>query len=107
MRLPGDPTTVTEAEAEALLRQDVQIAEEGVRVLLTRPATGNQFSAMVSLAYNLGMGGFGRSDVPAKFNEGDIQGAADAFRNHNRGGGVVLEHLTERREKERELFLTP
>lgn len=104
---PGEKSTITEAEADALLRQDVRAAEDGVRRRLTRPANENQFSAMVSLAYNLGVGGFGRSPVLEKFNAGDIQGAADAFLNHNRGGGVVLDHLTHRRELERELFLTP
>ncbi|WP_306252396.1 lysozyme [Parvularcula sp. IMCC14364] len=102
----GDPTTITQAQAEALLRQDVKSAEDGVRRLLTRPATENQFSAMVSLAYNLGLGAFGRSFVPAKFNEGDLQGAADAFLNHNKGGGQVLDHLIERRTRERALFLS-
>ncbi len=103
---PGDPRTITQTQAEALLREDVRTFEDGVRNLLTRPATENQFSAMVSLAYNLGLGAFGRSFVPAKFNEGDIQGAADAFLNHNKAGGQVLAHLTERRTRERALFLS-
>jgi len=104
---PGETSPITEAEADALLRQDVRSAEDGARQRLMRPANENQFSAMVSLAYNLGVGGFGRSPVLEKFNAGDAKGAADAFLGHNRGGGKVLEHLTRRRELERELFLTP
>ncbi|MCI5043631.1 MAG: lysozyme [Aquisalinus sp.] len=103
---PGDPRTITQAQAEVLLREDVRTFEDGVRNLLIRPATDNQFSAMVSLAYNLGLGAFGRSLVPVRFNEGDIQGAADAFLNHNKAGGQVLDHLTERRTRERALFLS-
>jgi lysozyme len=104
---PGDQSTITAAEADALLREDVRTAEDGVRERLTHPANENEFSAMVSLAYNLGVGGFSRSPVLERFNAGDKQGAADAFLTHNRGGGQVLEHLTQRREKERALFLTP
>ena len=105
---PGEPRVITEAQADELLRKDVMIAEDGVRRLLTRTANENQFSAMVSLAYNLGTARFAsRSQVLVKFNAGDIQGAANAFRDHNRGGGEILPHLVERREKERMLFLAP
>jgi lysozyme len=96
---------ITEAQAEALLREDVKDAEDGVRKAVTVPVNRNQFSAMVSLAYNLGVGGFGHSTVLAAVNAGDYEGAADAFLNHNKAGGKVLEHLTMRREKERALFL--
>ena len=103
----GEASTITEQQADALLRQDVKTAEDGVRKRLTRSANSNEFSAMVSLAYNLGLGNFSKSPVLAKFNEGDRQGAADAFLGHNKAGGKVIEHLTHRREKERALFLTP
>ncbi len=103
---PGDPRKITEAQAEALLRQDVKASEDGVRSRLTRPATSNQFSAMVSLAYNLGIGNFNKSRVLERFNAGDMQGAADAFLGHNKAGGKVIPHLTHRREEERALFLT-
>ncbi|MEM6415186.1 MAG: lysozyme [Pseudomonadota bacterium] len=106
-RRPSDPKSITEAQADAFLREDVKIAEKAVSNLLKERANENEFSAMVSLAYNLGGGNFRRSDVPKKFNEGDKKGAADAFRNHNTAGGIIVPKLTERREKERALFLTP
>ena len=99
--------TITEAQAEQLLREDVRDSEDAVRRMVLVPVNENQFSAMVSLAYNMGSGGFSRSTVLAALNEGDYQQAADNFRNHNRGGGEVIPHLTERREKERALFLAP
>lgn len=99
--------TITEAEAEQLLRQDVRDAEDGVRRRVLVPVNQNQFSAMVSLAYNLGVGGFGGSSVLEALNDGDYNEAADNFLNHNRAGGVPNEHLTHRREQERALFLTP
>jgi lysozyme len=98
---------ITEAEADRLLRQDVAGAEAGVRRLVMVPVNDNEFSAMVSLAYNLGVGGFSRSSVLERLNAGDHQGAADAFRLYVRAGYQVIEHLKQRREKERALFLAP
>lgn len=97
-------TTISEAEAEALLRADLDFFENGVREALTRPANENQFSAMVSLAYNKGLYGFKDTNVLKRFNAGDISGAADDFRNHT-GRDAPVPHLVERRERERLLFL--
>ena len=104
---PGEPARITEAEATRLLREDVREAEAGVRRVLTRPVNENQFSAMVSLAYNLGVGGFARSSVLERVNAGDFNGAADAFNKYVKAGGRVLDALKRRREKERALFLMP
>ena len=98
--------TISEAQAEAFLREDVRDAEEVVKRLVAVPVNANEFSAMVSLAYNLGGGNFAKSAVVSSLNAGDRQAAADAFLNHNRAGGMVNDHLTERRHKERALFLS-
>lgn len=109
-RTAREGMTITEAEAEALLRADVADSEDAVRRAVTVSVNRNQFSAMVSLAYNLGAGGFGRSKVVERVNAGDYAGAADAFLFHDRGrvdGEMqVIPHLTERRKKERALFLS-
>ncbi|GJL92522.1 lysozyme [Hyphococcus sp.] len=99
--------TITQTQAEQLLREDVRASEDAVRKMVLVPVNENQFSAMVSLAYNMGSGGFSRSTVLDAVNKGNYKKAADNFRNHNKGGGKVIPHLTERREKERALFLTP
>lgn len=103
--------TITEAEAEQLLREDVTDSENAVRKMVLVSINENQFAAMVSLAYNMGSGGFSNTTVLSEVNEGNYQGAADAFRKYNRGriyGTLqVIPHLTGRREKERALFLTP
>jgi len=99
--------TITESEAEKLLREDVRASEDVVKKIVLVPLNENQFSALVSFAYNLGAGAFSRSTVLDALNAGDYTQAADNFRNHNKGGGEVIQHLVERREKERALFLTP
>ncbi|MBI1366639.1 MAG: glycoside hydrolase family protein [Alphaproteobacteria bacterium] len=97
---------ITQAEAVALLREDVKGAEDDVRRLVTAPLNENEFSALVSYCFNVGGGNFGKSDILALVNAGKRQAAADAFLTHNKAGGKVLEHLTKRREQERALFLT-
>lgn len=98
---------ITEAQASALLREDVRAFEDGVKMRLAVPVNENEFSAMVSLAYNLGLGGFEKTSVLLRINKGDRKGAAAAFLRYNKAGGKVLEHLSHRREEERALFLTP
>ena len=69
------------------------------------PTTQGQFDAMVSLAYNIGVGAFRCSSVARFHRAGDHQAAADAFRLWNKAGQRVLEGLMRRREDERRLYL--
>jgi lysozyme len=80
---------------------------DGVRNLLTREPSANELGAMVSLAYNIGLGGFERSTVRRMHNAGDFQAAARAFALWNKAGGQVLPGLTARRAREAALYLTP
>lgn len=68
--------------------------------------TQNMFDACVSLAYNIGVGGFARSSVVRHLNAGNKQAAADAFLLWNKAGGKVLKGLDNRRRAERALFLS-
>lgn len=95
---------ITEGEATANLREDMAEYARGVAAVLARPATQNQFDAMVSLAFNIGLAGFGRSTVLRKFNAGDTAGAAEAFRLWNKAGGQVSPGLVRRRAREVALF---
>jgi len=101
--------TITEATARDLLRQDLRTTEDGLKKSLTVAVNRNEFSAMVSLAYNLGLGGFKKTVVFDRINQGDRSGAADGFLKHDRVriNGVLqpVAHLTERRVRERALFL--
>lgn len=102
--------TITVDHADLLLLSDVRRAEEGVRRLVKVPLNENEFSALVSLAYNMGVGAFQKTQVLKRLNAGDRAGAADAFRHlvgaDIRGERVVLAALQRRREAERALFLT-
>lgn len=97
---------ITAEEASRLLTEDLDIFSNGVEALLKRVPTQAQFDAMVSLAYNIGLGGFARSTVLRKFNEGKDKEAAAAFALWNKGGGRVLAGLIKRRAAEASHYLS-
>ena len=68
------------------------------------PVTQNQFDAMVSLAYNIGVGNFLKSTLLKKLNLKDYIGASNEFLKWNKSGGKELLGLTRRRKREQDLF---
>lgn len=99
--------TITQDEADALLLADLEHFEVGVSALLPAYATDNQFSALVSFAFNCGLSDLSSSTLLRLFHAGDLAGAAAQFKRWNKSGGTVLTGLTRRRAAERDLFLTP
>ena len=98
--------TWSQAQAEARLRDDLAAFEGGVTRAIAGAATSPaQFGAMVSLAFNIGIGAFSSSSVARLHREGDHKGAADAFLMWNKGGGQVLPGLVRRRLAERTRYL--
>lgn len=97
---------ITAEQAEKMLRDDVAKLESGVSALLTAPTTQGQFDAMVSLAYNIGLGNFGKSTLLKKHNARCYTCAADQFRVWNRANGKVMNGLTKRRSAEREVYMS-
>ncbi|NBC65031.1 MAG: glycoside hydrolase family protein [Bacteroidetes bacterium] len=97
--------TITEAEAEQYLREDLRVFEESVSRMVEVNVSENEFSAMVCLTYNIGSGGFAESTVLRKVNEQAWEEAAEAILLWNKVNGQVNEALVNRREKERDLFL--
>lgn len=97
--------TITQEEAdERFANRLAREFEPGVEDR-TNGATQAQFDAMVSLAYNIGLGNFRTSTVLRKHNAGDFQGAADAFPMWNKAGGRVMKGLQRRRAAERQVYL--
>ena len=97
---------ITTERAIQLAKNVVKSFEAQVNKVILLPMTQNQFDAMVLLCYNIGESGFARSSVARYFNEGNLQKAADSFLLWNKAGGKVSKGLTNRRQKERNLFLT-
>ncbi len=106
------PAGMGPADADELLRQDAQAVCDRVVALFPKtPLAEGQLGAMVSLAYNIGVGevggapDFADSSVRRRLINGDIMGAADAFRLWRYAGGRELPGLVARREAERRVFL--
>lgn len=97
---------ITAEQAEKMLRDDVAKFESGVSSLITTPTTQGQFDAMVSLAYNIGLGNFGKSTLLKKHNARCYTCAADQFRVWNRANGKVMNGLTKRRAAERQVYMS-
>lgn len=101
----------TQAQADQRFCDSLTAFTSQVQALLTAHAEPNQLGALVSLAYNIGVGAFARSSVLKAHNAGDSQAAARAFSlwNKARVNGVltVLAGLTRRRSAEAALYLTP
>lgn len=95
--------TITEAKAAQLLFKDLKRFEAAV-AKLAPVATDNQFSAMVSLAFNVGEANFGKSTLLRKHNAGDYAGAKSEFARWNLAAGKVMAGLTRRRAAEADLY---
>jgi GH24 family phage-related lysozyme (muramidase) len=72
-------TTITEAQAGALLAKDVTSAESAVNKYVKVPLTQNQFDALVSFAFNVGNGAFANSTMLKRINEGKYTEAGYEF----------------------------
>jgi lysozyme len=97
----------TTTEIDTLFRNDVETFERGV-LRLVPGCVGHQgrFDALVSFAFNAGLGNLQRSTIRMRANRGDWEGAAEAFMMWTKGGGKVLPGLVKRREAEVKLFLS-
>jgi lysozyme len=107
----GDDVTeglqISQDQAEQLLRQDLEKFQDGVDDAIAGDTSDNQFGAMVSLAFNIGLAHFKTSTVLREHNAGHYQTAADAFLLWNKAGGRVLPGLDRRRREERDQYLQP
>jgi lysozyme len=96
----------TAAQAEKWLIEDCDAAEICVNGRVKLPITDNQFDALVSLVFNIGINAFASSTLLRKLNSGDYAGAAAEFKRWRFQKGEELAGLVKRRERERKLFLT-
>jgi len=92
-------------EVNAILAADLQRFERGVLRYCPRGITQGRFDALVSFAFNVGLGTLQRSTLRQKHNRGDFDGAADEFLKYCLGGGKVLKGLVNRRKDERAMYL--
>ena len=98
--------SLTMDEVDAILAQDLARFERGVARLC--PSAVNhqgRFDALVSFAFNVGLGNLQRSGLRMKHNRGEFDAAADEFIKWSKAGGKVLKGLVNRRRDEQRLYL--
>ena len=98
------PGGITIQQAETLLKGDLQSTSLQVSNLIKVPVTDNQFAALVSFAFNLGIGNLQSSTLLKKLNAGDFEGASNEFPKWNKANKVIMAGLTRRRIAEQTLF---
>lgn len=96
--------TITEDEATLRLEDELSRFAFLLESCLTHLTNQNQFDAMLSLSYNIGMGNFKASSVLSNHNRGDSVLAAQSFNLWNHAGGKVVPGLTARRAAEAALY---
>ena len=101
-----DNRTFSKDEVDGILSADLRRFEVGVAKLFPVGLTQGQNDALVSFAFNLGLGGVQRSTLRQQVLRGEIEAAADEFLKFTRGGGKILPGLVKRRNDERALFLS-
>ena len=95
---------ISKERAETLLKHVVDNFSVAVEVDIKIEVTQNQFDALVSLAYNIGLGAFKNSTLLRQLNRGNFVGASQEFLRWNKSNGKPLLGLTRRREREKLLF---
>ena len=97
---------ITQEQAAAMLVDDLAPVEIYLSAVLP-DLTQNQFDALASFCFNVGLGAFEKSTLFARLKAGDVTGAASQFARWTRANGRELPGLVRRREAERSLFLSP
>jgi len=93
---------ITATQCDEILGRDLAQFEDAVNRAVKVSISQNAFDACVSLAFNIGAGGFMGSSVVRDINKGDMKAAAEAF--------LLWDHPPElmgRRKSERAQFLRP
>ena len=100
------PSGLTRAEAEVLLADDIRRFAAGVEKLVQVEISDARFCALVSFAYNVGMGALARSTLLRLVNEGKMAEVPAQFLRWTKSGGKELAGLKRRREAEAGLWQT-
>jgi lysozyme len=102
----GWDRVLTMGEVDEILAKDLARFESGVQRLCPSGLTPGRFGALVSFAFNVGLGNLQNSTLRMKHNRGEFESAAEEFLKWNKAGGKELKGLTIRRKDERALYLS-
>jgi len=101
---------ITKEQAQQWLKEDMEHSAYSIcRLLPKTKLSDNQFSALCSLVFNIGVGNFRSSSVFKHLSMGRYKQASDSIllwdkAKNSKGEKVALAGLTRRRKAEKELF---
>jgi len=102
---PRAGMVITAAEAESILLKDLTQYEAAVESLVKVELNDNQFAALVSFAFNVGIGAFKDSTLLKKLNQGDFNAVPTELMKWTKAGGKKLQGLVNRRQAEGYLWM--
>lgn len=97
---------ISQQEAEELLKDDLVRFEIGVDSMVKVPMNENQFAALVSFAFNVGLANLRASTLLKMLNNKLYNQASKQFVRWDKAGGAHVPGLLRRREAERDLFIS-
>ncbi len=98
---------LTDQQTLDLLAQDVKPAEQAVNTGVKAPLNQNQFDALVSFTFNVGVGAFQSSTLLKVLNQQQYDEVPAQLLRWTRAGGQVVQGLVNRRENEIKLWNDP
>lgn len=98
--------TITQAQADQLLADDINWANNVVNGLVHASLTQGEHDAVVDFVFNVGSGNFASSTMLKWLNEKNMVMAALEFEKWDKAGGKVVAGLLRRREAEQMMFTT-
>jgi len=97
--------TWTQKQCDDRFARDIGTFSAGVAKAVQGSKTSqNQFDALVSFAYNVGLGALQKSTLLKRHRAGDFTGAAAQFGLWNKNDGKVMKGLVRRRKAEADLY---
>ncbi|MGF6754550.1 GH24 family phage-related lysozyme (muramidase) [Paraburkholderia sp. GAS42] len=96
---------LTLAQVQALLASDLPAYENTLNDSIAVDLNQNQFDALVSFCFNIGIAGFHGSSALKDVNNSAFDEVPDDLRKWNKAGGVFNQGLANRRENEIKLWL--
>lgn len=92
--------TINRFEAERILRDDLRKYEAAVKKMVTVELKQNQFDALVSFAYNCGIGNLQKSTLLKRVNAGRFDDVPAEFMKWTKAAGKTMKGLVRRRRAE-------
>ncbi|WP_455480469.1 lysozyme [Bartonella sp. B12(2025)] len=95
---------ITEKQAETVLLTDLRQYERAVEKAVCVDLSDEQFGALVSFCYNVGLAAFKSSTLLKKLNKGDYEAVPTELQKWTKAGGKRLQGLVHRRAAEAGLW---